>query len=76
MLLFPFTIQAFKHREDHSGELSLGQYVSGEGDFINLDPMVFEGGSDAHCGGVARSSEAYWYCWYDDRTDIVSLDHV
>jgi hypothetical protein len=67
-------IKAFKHHEDHGGELNLGSYVSGEGDFINGDPMVFEGGDDANCN-VDRTSEAYWYCWYDARDDIVHLDY-
>jgi len=66
--------RAFKHHEDHGGELNLGEYVSGEGDFINGDPMVFEGGDDANCN-VDRTSEAYWYCWYDARDDIVHLDY-
>jgi hypothetical protein len=38
------------------------------------DPMVFEGGDDANCN-VDRTSEAYWYCWYDARDDIVHLDY-
>jgi len=38
--------------------------------------MVFEGGSDENCDGVERSSEAFWYCWYDARDDIVDLDKV
>jgi hypothetical protein len=67
--------RAFKHHEDHGGELDLGSYVEGEGVF-DSDPMVFEGGSDANCNGVQRTSEAYWYCWYYAFDDIVSLDHV
>ena len=66
--------QAFKHHADHGGELSLGKYVSGEGVF-DSDPMIFEGGSDANCN-VERDSEAYWYCWYENIEEIVSLDHV
>jgi len=68
--------RAYKHHTDHGGELSLGLYVSGEGVF-DTDPMKFEGGSDTNCGGVERTADAYWYCWYDaNPTDIVPLDHV
>ena len=55
--------------------MSLGTYVSGEGDFNNGDPMIFKGGDDANCN-VARTSEAYWYCWYNAYPEIVSLDHM
>jgi len=69
--------RAFKHHVDHGGELDLGHYVSGEGDFLQGDPMIFEGGDDTNCNGVQRDSEAYWYCWYDAYPDdIVHLDHI
>ena len=55
--------------------MSLGTYVSGEGDFNTGDAMVFEGGDSANCN-VDRTSEAYWYCWYNAYTEIVSLDHM
>jgi len=68
--------RAFKHHEDHGGELSLGKYAGGEGDFLNDDPMRYTGGSDENCDGVERTSDVYWYCWYDVNDDIVSLDHI
>ena len=37
--------------------------------------MIFKGGDDANCN-VARTSEAYWYCWYNAYSEIVSLDHM
>jgi len=56
--------RAFKHHEDHGGILELGYYVSGDGDFNTGDPMVFTGGSSTNCINP-RSSEGYWYCWYE-----------
>jgi len=67
--------RAFKHHVDHGGELDLGTYVSGEGDIDTFDPMVFEGGSDTNCN-VDRTSEGFWYCWYDARDNVVDLDYV
>jgi len=69
--------RAFKHTDDFGGILELGNYVSGSGDFIAGDPMVFEGGDPVNCqGNVARSSVGYWYCWYDAFDDIVDLNHI
>jgi hypothetical protein len=66
--------KAYKRQTDHGGELNLGTYVSGEGDFNTGDPMEFSGGNDTNCGTVERASEAYWYCWYDTYDEIVALD--
>lgn len=67
--------RAFKHHEDHGGILELGYYVSGEGNFETGEPMVFTGGSSTNCINP-RSSEGYWYCWYDAYSEIVSLDYI
>ena len=67
--------QAYKQQEDHGYKLSLGTYVSGEGTFNTGDPMIFEGGDNLNCP-KNRTSEAYWYCWYNAYTEIVALDHM
>ena len=71
-LILNFT-KAFKRHVDHGGELNLGTYVSGEGDYNSGGPMEFSGGNDTNCN-VERSSEAYWYCWYEAYDEIVALD--
>jgi len=60
--------RAYKYEADHGGYISLGTYVSGEGDPDAWDPMVFENGGDVICEGN-RSAIAYWYCWYDIYPD-------
>jgi len=50
--------------EDSHGLLSLGTYVSGSGSVSSSDPMIYTNGDDSNCNGIARSSKAYWYCWY------------
>ena len=73
---FSTFVQAYKHQTKDGGLLSLGLHQGGEGVF-DTDPMQFAGGSDINCGGVERSTEAYWYCWYNAYpNDKVSLDHV
>jgi len=57
--------RAFKYHDDHGGELSLGNYVSGTGK-ESSDMMIFSGGDSVNCGnGADRSSEAVWYCYFD-----------
>ena len=72
--------KAFKHTDDFGGILELGNYVSGTGDFIAGDPMVFTGGDPINCQGDAgvngRSSIGYWYCWYDAFDEVVDLNHM
>jgi len=72
-----YFFQAFKHHSDFGGILELGNYVSGTGLFADSDPMIFEGGDDVNCqNGKERSSQGYWYCWYDAFEEVVDLDHV
>ena len=72
-----YIFKAFKHTDDFGGILELGNYVSGSGEFIAGDPMVFEGGDPVNCqGNVPRSSVGYWYCWYDAFSEIVDLNHM
>jgi len=69
--------RAFKHTDEFGGELDLGNYVSGSG--FGSDPMVFNNGDAVNCGnGNPRSSDAYWYCWYDAKedSDPVPLDSI
>jgi len=69
--------RAYKHTDAFGGILELGNYVSGSGDFLTGDPMVFEGGDPVNCqGNVPRSSVGYWYCWYDAFDDIVDLNYI
>jgi len=69
--------RAYKHTDAFGGILELGNYVSGSGDFLTGDPMVFEGGDPVNCqGNVPRSSVGYWYCWYDAFDDIVDLNYM
>ena len=72
-----YNFQAYKYQADYGGELSLGNYVSGEGTF-DSDPMIFEGGDSINCGnGQERDSIAYWYCWYTAFPDeVVALDYM
>jgi len=68
--------RAWRYAANHGGYISLGTYVSGEGDPETGDPMVFENGGDVNCP-EKRSSIAYWYCWYDFvPSTTVSLDYV
>jgi len=70
--------RAFKFHEDHGGELSLGNYVSGTGSSIS-DPQVFLLGDSVNCGnGNQRSSEAVWYCYYDafGTDEIKALNYL
>ena len=69
--------KAFKRTDVSGGILELGNFVSGTGDFIAGDPMVFTGGDPINCqGDVARSSVAYWQCWYDTFDEVVDLNHM
>ena len=49
--------------------------MSGEGDVFEGDPMIYEGGDKPGCSSAA-TTEAYWYCWYDVASDVVSLDYM
>jgi len=67
--------RAYKYEADHGGYISLGTYVSGDGNDLS-DPMVFENGGDVNCVRK-RSSVAYWYCWYDfNPGTTVALDYL
>jgi len=56
--------RAYKHEDSQGGQLSTGTYVKG-----TSDPMEFTGGSAKNCDGTARTSEAFWYCYYDAFPD-------
>lgn len=64
-----------KKYDNHGGELSLGHYISGEGDFYDDDPQIFREGDNENCH-KDRSTDVYWYCWYDIYTHIVPLDTI
>merc|ERR1739838_792215 len=72
---FGFCPYCKAYQSEPSGDLSLGSYVKGEGDFLTGDPMLYEGGFATDCG-IPATTEAYWYCWYDARDVIVGLDHI
>ena len=73
-IIFPYC----KVFEKTTAEIALlGTYVKGEGTYDTdpTDPMMYIGPSTS-CPEEEQAMEVFWYCWYNEREEVVDPSHA